>query len=116
MFAVQAEEKLTVTYRTPVRSFLCGVAVVLMAGPVPAQSVSKIGGTQVQRMEQQQKGMAAEARQKKMETDAARLVEMAQQLKTSVDKTNKDVLSVNVIREAERIEKLAREVREGMRQ
>ena len=75
-----------------------------------------IGGNQVQRMQQVQKGMAAEERQKKMETDAAKLVEMAQQLKTSVDKTNKDTLSVDVIKEAERIEKLAREVREGMRQ
>ena len=82
----------------------------------PAQSASLIGGEHVQHMEQAQKGMAAEARQKKMETDAAKLVEMAQQLKSSVDKTNKDTLSVNVIREAERIEKLAREVREGMRQ
>ena len=84
---------------------------VAAAGVAHGQSASLIGGDHVARMEQQQKTAASEARQKKMESDAAKLVEMAQQLKTSVDKTNKDMLSVNVIKEAERIEKLAREVR-----
>ena len=98
--------------RTLVLSAVCVTA----AGVAQSQSASLIGGDHVVHMVQQQKQEAAEARQKKMETDAARLVEMAQQLKTSVDKTNKDVLSVDVIRSAERIEKLAREVREGMRQ
>ncbi|GAA3765052.1 hypothetical protein [Terriglobus aquaticus] len=104
------------TCRLTVCATLCGAAFVTVGRTATAQSAALIGGNQVQRVENQQKQMAAEARQKKMETDAARLVEMAQQLKTSVDKTNKDVLSVDVIKEAERIEKLAREVREGMRQ
>lgn len=81
-----------------------------------AQSASMIGGSSVQRMEQERKALAAVERQKKMASDADKLVQLAQQLKVSVDKTNKDVLSIDVIREAERIEKLAREVREGMRQ
>ncbi len=51
-----------------------------------------------------------------MVSDADQLVAMAQQLKTSVDKSNKDTLSLDVIREAERIEKLARQLRETMRQ
>ncbi len=112
MFAVEAKN----LCRTIVRLLVFGVACIVFAGGARAQSAALIGGAQVQRMQQQQKGMAAEERQKKMETDAAKLVEMAQQLKTSVDKTNKDTLSVDVIKEAERIEKLAREVREGMRQ
>lgn len=116
MFAVAREEKFNQTCRTALRAALCGAMFLAGSLTVCGQSASTIGGAQVQRMEQQQKGMAAEARQKKMATDAAKLVEMAQQLKTSVDKTNKDVLSVDVIKEAERIEKLAREVREGMRQ
>ena len=102
--------------RTCVRLCVLGSACVIATGVARAQSASLIGGEHVARLEQQQKQMAAEERRKKMETDAAKLVEMAQQLKTSVDKTNKDVLSVDVIKEAERIEKLAREVREGMRQ
>lgn len=54
-------------------------------------------------------------RQKKLSTDADRLVILAQQLQVSVDKSNKNVLSMDVIREAERIEKLAHELREGTR-
>lgn len=103
-------------YRAGARGLLLYVAFVAGSGIARAQSASLIGGEHVQQMEQQQKGQAAQARQKKLEDDAARLVEMAQQLKVKVDKTNKDVLSVDVIKEAERIEKLAREVREGMRQ
>lgn len=103
-------------YRMGLRLLVLGSACFVVTGAARAQSISFIGGVHVARLEQQQKQMAAEERQKKLETDAAKLVEMAQQLKTSVDKTNKDMLSVNVIKEAERIEKLAREVREGMRQ
>ncbi len=116
MFAVQGEMVRNSLCRAYARPFALVVVCLATTGIVRAQSASLVGGGHVHQMEQLQKGMAAEARQKKMETDAAKLVEMAQQLKTSVDKTNKDVLSVDVIKEAERIEKLAREVREGMRQ
>ncbi len=98
------------------RTVCAGVALLAVAVGMRAQSASFIGGASVLRMQQEQKAQASEARQKKMASDADKLVQMAQQLKVSVDKTNKDMLSVDVIREAERIEKLAREVREGMRQ
>lgn len=98
------------------------IAVVVAAGlfcqgvVVSAQSTGLIGGAPVAHMEQEQKHAAAEQRQKKMLSDAEQLVQMAQQLKTSVDKSTKDTLSLDVIRDAERIEKLARQVRETMRQ
>ncbi len=60
--------------------------------------------------------MATQQRQQKMLEDANKLVQMAQQLKASVDKTDRNTLSVEVIREAERIEKLARQVKDNMRQ
>ena len=75
-----------------------------------------IGGTPAARMQQEQQHMLAEQRQKKMLDDADRLVQMAQQLKESVDKSNKNTLSVEVIRNAERVEKLARQVKDNMRQ
>jgi hypothetical protein len=40
---------------------------------------------------------------------------LAADLKTEVDKTNKDTLSLNVIRKADAIEKLARDVKEKMK-
>lgn len=52
----------------------------------------------------------------KMADDAARLLQMATELKTEVNKTNKDTLSLKVIRQAESIERLAKGVRQQLKQ
>ena len=54
-------------------------------------------------------------RRKQISDDAARLLDLATQLKTAVDKTDKDTLSLDVIRKAESIEKLAKGVKEKMK-
>ncbi len=53
-------------------------------------------------------------RQQRMLADAAKMVELAQALKANVDKTGKDELNVQVIREAEQLEALARQVKAGL--
>lgn len=53
---------------------------------------------------------------RQMADDAARLLQMATELKAEVDKTNKDTLSLKVIRDAESIEKLAKGVRQQLKQ
>ncbi|MFY9744206.1 MAG: hypothetical protein WA252_18965 [Candidatus Sulfotelmatobacter sp.] len=58
---------------------------------------------------------ANEARQKALKSDTDKLVKLAAELKESVDKSNADVLSVDVIKKAEQIEKLARSVKEKMK-
>jgi hypothetical protein len=55
------------------------------------------------------------ARMKQMAEDAARLAKLAADLKIEVDEANKDTLSINSIRKADEIEKLARNVKEKMR-
>lgn len=93
------------------------MALVLLSAGVSAHAqAALIGGAPAARMQQEQKAMAAEERQKKMTNDAERLVQLAQQLKESVDKSNKNTLSVDVIRNAEKMEKLARQVKDNMRQ
>jgi hypothetical protein len=47
--------------------------------------------------------------------DSAKLLSLATELKSEVDKSTKDMLSVGVIRRADEIEKLARSLREQMR-
>jgi nicotinic acid phosphoribosyltransferase len=47
--------------------------------------------------------------------DAAKLLEVATELKQYVDKTGKDVLSLEVMRKAEEMEKLARQIKNNMR-
>jgi HAMP domain-containing protein len=74
---------------------------------------------QMQMHDQQtrQQGFAAAnaERKKQISDDSARLLKLAGDLKSEVDKTNKDNLSLNVIRKADEIEKLAHSVREKMK-
>ena len=66
--------------------------------------------------ERAKKQDAALAQRKKDLTDeSATLLTLAMALKAEVDKTNKDTLSLNVIRKADEIEKLARNVKEQIR-
>jgi hypothetical protein len=58
----------------------------------------------------------ASDKQKKLAADTDKLLAMATDLKQQVDKTNKDVLSVDVIKKAEEIEKLARSLKNEMKQ
>jgi hypothetical protein len=54
-------------------------------------------------------------RHKQLVADTDKLLQLATELKASVDKSNKDTLSVEVVRKAGQIEKLARSVREKMK-
>lgn len=63
-----------------------------------------------------QKGAAGDTDRKKQITDeSAQLLNMALALKAEVDKTTKDTLSLNVIKKADEIEKLAKSVKEKMK-
>jgi hypothetical protein len=54
-------------------------------------------------------------RRRQIAEDAARLLQLATGLKAEVDKTDKDTLSLTVIRKADEIEKLARAVKDKMK-
>ncbi len=54
-------------------------------------------------------------RQQDLKKDTDKLLELATQLKQYVDKTNENTLSLEVIRKAEEIEKLAHSVKEKMK-
>jgi len=64
---------------------------------------------------QRQAKMLNDSRQKQMVLDTQRLVALANELKIDVDKSNKDTLSLDVIRKADEIEKLAHSVKERMK-
>lgn len=64
-----------------------------------------------------QKSDAADSERKKQIADeSTQLLAMALSLKAEVDKTNKDTLSLNVIRKADAIERLAKTVKEKIKQ
>jgi hypothetical protein len=54
-------------------------------------------------------------RKRRIADESARLLKLATELKAEVDKTTKDTLSLNVIRKADEIEKLAHSVKETMK-
>ena len=54
-------------------------------------------------------------RHKRLVNDTAKLVELSNELQTQVDKAGKDELSLDVIRKADEIEKLAHDVKERMK-
>ena len=55
------------------------------------------------------------ARQQDIKKDTDKLLELATELKQYVDKSNEDILSMDVIKKADEIEKLAHSVREKMK-
>jgi hypothetical protein len=70
-------------------------------------------------MEQQQKHAAEKARnakrQQDIKQDTDKLLELATELKQYVDKSNENTLSVDVVKKAEEIEKLAHTVKDKMK-
>ncbi len=50
-----------------------------------------------------------------LKTDTEKLLKLAEELKASVDKSSSSVLSLEVLKKAEEIEKLARSVKDKMK-
>ncbi|HET9181259.1 MAG TPA: hypothetical protein VFP59_03925 [Candidatus Angelobacter sp.] len=70
-------------------------------------------------MPQREKEMLKAANKKREEDirkDTDKLFQLASELKAAVDKTNENVLSLDVIRKADEVEKLAKQVKEKMKQ
>ncbi len=66
-------------------------------------------------MERQRQRAANKERQVKLQRDADRLLQLATELKLYVDKSNENVLSLEVVKKTNEIEKLARSIRENMK-
>ena len=58
---------------------------------------------------------AAKERQAAIKRDTDKLLELATQLKDNVDKSSENTLSMDVVKKAEEIEKLAKSVKEKMK-
>ena len=54
-------------------------------------------------------------RQAQLKNDTDKLLKLSQELKDYVDKSNENMLSLNVLKKAEEIEKLARSVKDKMK-
>jgi hypothetical protein len=72
------------------------------------EAVEKMRAAQIARV-------AANDRQKRIAADTAKLVTLATELRDEVDKTNKNEMSLDVIRKADEIERLAHDVKQRMK-
>ena len=68
-----------------------------------------------EKMEHQREKALNKQRQTDLQKDTDHLLELATQLKQYVDKSNEHTLSLDVVKKAEEIEKLAKSVKEKMR-
>lgn len=68
-----------------------------------------------ERMEKEQQKRLNVDRQKALQKDTDHLLQLATELKQYVDRTNENILSVDVIRKAQEVEKLAKDIREKMK-
>lgn len=64
------------------------------------------------RMEREREKQMAKERQASIQRDTDKLLALATELKQYVNKTNENILSLDVMKKAEEIEKLARQVKE----
>ena len=69
-----------------------------------------------QKLERAQTGNAVMAHQLALRRDTEKLLSLAEELKQNVDKTGPNILSMGVIKKAQEIEKLAKSVKEKMKQ
>jgi hypothetical protein len=104
-------------------SFLLLLAVLGCAPLVRSQAPSSTdpqfrtrrSAEEVKRDNERMKAMNTD-RAKRIKRDTDKLLQLATELKEYVDKTNENVMSVDVIRKAEEVEKLAKTIREKMKE
>jgi len=84
-------------------------------GATPSPGALPDFGPNAPKIEEQQAKARSNERQKKLVADTDKLLALATELKTDVDKTNQNILSMDVIKKAEEIEKLAHSVKERMK-
>jgi hypothetical protein len=67
------------------------------------------------KMERDMQKKRNEIRQKQIQQDSMKLLQLATELKEYVDKSNENILSMDVIKKADEIEKFAHSVKEKMK-
>lgn len=82
---------------------------------VPAMSGKDPNEAASVELQHKQEKLRQDERQKRLVSDTDKLLSLVTQLHEDVAKTDKNILSVDVIRRADEIEKLARNVKERMK-
>lgn len=101
------------TVLTALLVFIPGSMLAQTHGPIRVQQ-TPVGEMERRAQREREKKMNKD-RQESLKRDTDKLLELANQLKQYVDKSNENTLSLDVINKAGEIEKLAHNVKEKMR-
>ena len=93
----------------------------MLAGRAPYYSPAGLQHTnettaQEREMQDRMQREGNKKRQQQIKDDTQKLYQLAGELKDAVDKSNENLLSLEVVRKAEEVEKLAHRVKEKMRE
>jgi hypothetical protein len=86
-----------------------------MATPAPAAAPQSLQDPAQKEMQDRMMREANKKRQQDIREDTDKLFQLATELKAAVDKTNENLLSIDVVRKADEVEKLAKKVKEKMK-
>ncbi len=98
-----------------VRSFSQNPVPVPRLGPNPGLAPDTAEDEQRAKLEKDMAKKANRERQVQLQRDTDNLLKLANELKQSVDKSSENTLSMDVVKKAEEIEKLAHSVKEKMK-
>ena len=103
--------------------FVAATAVLCAGNRLPVNAIPAQFGPprseqsqQEREMEERRQKEANKQRQEDIRKDTQKLFQLATELKDAVDKSNEHVLSLDVVRKAEEVEKLAKKVKEKMKE
>jgi HAMP domain-containing protein len=103
--------------RTPVIAFVAIVAMLSLSVAPAIYALQNRTQRDIEKeMQDRQYKELNKKRQQEIHDDTERLFQLATELKAAVEKTNENVLSLDVVRKADEVEKLAKKVKEKMKE
>jgi hypothetical protein len=95
---------------------MCGTAFTATAAPAAAPQVETRQDPAQKEMQERMAREANKKRQQDIREETDKLFHLATELKEAVDKSNENLLSLDVVRKADEVEKLAKKVKEKMKE
>lgn len=95
---------------------MCRPACAVTPAAVPLPQVETRQDPAQKEMQDRMAREANKKRQQDIRAETDKLFQLATELKAAVDKTNENLLSLDVVRKAEEVEKLAKKVKEKMKE
>jgi uncharacterized protein YlxW (UPF0749 family) len=104
------------SFASHIYAIIAGLLIAVAGSIAVAQFVPPPPSQAEKDMHAQQLKEANKKRQQDLKNDTDKLFQLATELKAAVDKTNENMLSLEVVRKADEVEKLAKRVREKMKE